>query len=88
LKVEFKSSFAKDLRKIKEQKIKQQVLEIIEQVEKASNLQGISDLKKLQGVDKYFRLKMGEYRIGLVVEQDTVLFVRFLHRKDNYRYFP
>jgi mRNA interferase RelE/StbE len=88
LKVVFKSSFAKDLRKIKEKKIKQQVLDIIQQVEKASNLQGINDLKQLKGFDKYYRLKMGDYRFGLILEQDTLLFVRFLHRKDIYRYFP
>ena len=88
MKVLFKSSFAKDLRKIKEKKIKQQVLGIIQQVEKASDLQDIDDLKKLQSVDKYYRLKMGDYRFGLVLEQDTLLFVRFLHRKDIYRYFP
>jgi mRNA interferase RelE/StbE len=88
LKVEFKSSFAKDLRKIKERKIKQQVLGIIEQVEKARDLQEITEVKKLQGADNYFRLKIGDYRIGLILEQDRVLFVRFLHRKDIYRYFP
>jgi mRNA interferase RelE/StbE len=88
LKVEFKSSFAKDLRKIKERKIRQQVLGIIELVEKASDLQEISKIKKLQGADNYFRIKMGDYRIGLILEQDSVLFVRFLHRKDIYRYFP
>jgi mRNA interferase RelE/StbE len=84
----FKSSFAKGLRKIKEKKIKQQVLDIIQQVEKASDLQGINDLKQLKGVDKYYRLKMGDYRFGLILEQDTLPFVRFLHRKDIYRYFP
>jgi mRNA interferase RelE/StbE len=88
LKVEFKSSFAKDLRKIKERKIRQQVLGIIEQIEKARNLQDIPEVKKLQGADNYFRLKLGDYRIGLILEQDRVLFVRFLHRKDIYRYFP
>jgi mRNA interferase RelE/StbE len=88
LKVEFKSSFAKDLRKIKERKIKHQVLGIIEQVEKARDLQEITEVKKLQGADNYFRLKIGDYRIGLILEQDRVLFVRFLHRKDIYRYFP
>ncbi len=88
MKVEFKSSFAKDLRKIKERKLKQQILGIIGQVENARDLQEITEVKKLQGADNYFRLKLGDYRIGLVLEKDTVLFVRCLHRKDIYRYFP
>lgn len=88
MKVEFKSSFAKDLRKIKERRLKQQILEVIEQIEKAGEIAEISDVKKLQGTDNYLRLKLGDYRLGFVIEKDTIFFVRFLHRKDIYRYFP
>jgi hypothetical protein len=28
------------------------------------------------------------YRLGLYLEQDTVVLVRLLHRKEMYRYFP
>ena len=87
MKVEFKSSFAKDLRKIKDDKIKQQVKEVIERAEKAQDLQAIENIKKLRGNDNYFRIRMGNYRLGLIIEKDKVIFVRFLHRKDIYRYF-
>ena len=46
------------------------------------------NLRKLRGSDRYYRIRVGEYRVGLSVEGDTVTFVRFLHRKDVYRYFP
>jgi mRNA-degrading endonuclease RelE of RelBE toxin-antitoxin system len=41
LKVEFKSSFEKDLRKVQEKKLKAQVREVIERVERAENIQEI-----------------------------------------------
>ena len=88
MKVEFKSSFAKDLKKLKEKDLKAQVRQVIELVEKASSLQEIKDVKKLKGGDRYYRIRIGDYRIGLTLEGDTVTFVRFLHRKDIYTYFP
>lgn len=47
------------------------------------------DLKKLsEGSGEYYRLRVGDYRIGLEVEDEVVVFVRCLHRRDVYRYFP
>ena len=64
------------------------VREIIGLVEQARNLQEVEDIKKLKGSDRYYRIRIGDYRIGLSVEGSIVLFVRFLHRKDIYKYFP
>lgn len=84
----FKRSFAKDLRQIKDKALLKRVREIIEQVELANTLDDISNLRKLQGSSVYYRIRVGDYRIGLLVESGTVTFVRLLHRKDIYRYFP
>ena len=88
MKVEFKSSFAKDLKKVKDKDLKERVKQVIELVEKAKSLQEIKDAKKLKGGDRYYRIRIGDYRVGLTLEGDTVTFVRFLHRKDIYTYFP
>ena len=53
-----------------------------------TELQAIDDLKELSGVEGFFRIHIGEYRIGLFVEGKTVEFVRCLNRRDLYRYFP
>ncbi len=37
---------------------------------------------------RYYRIRVGDYRIGVEVVGDEILFVRILHRKDIYRYFP
>ncbi len=88
MKVEFKASFARDLKKIKDKSLRARVKELIEAVEQAQGLQEIEGLRKLRGDAGYYRIRMGEYRLGLLIEGDTVTFVRFLHRKDIYRYFP
>ena len=88
MKTAFKESFARDLKAVRDKKLAKRVRDVIEAVEQATSLSALPHLKKLKGEHNYFRLKVGEYRIGLVVEGNTVVFVRFLARKDIYRYFP
>lgn len=86
--VQFKASFAKDLRNIKNKDLLNRIREAIEQLEKAQTIQSITNIKKLRGGGNYYRLRVGEHRIGLSLEGDTVTFVRCLDRKEIYRYFP
>jgi len=48
----------------------------------------ISGLKKIRGHKRYYRIKIGGYRIGIEIRENTIVFMRVLHRKDIYRYFP
>jgi mRNA interferase RelE/StbE len=52
------------------------------------HLQEISNLKKLKGDDNTYRIRVGDYRIGFFLEDDTITFARVLHRREFYRYFP
>jgi len=88
VKTAFRESFARDLRGVRNEKLLLRVKESIEAVEKADSLNALPNLKKLKGAKNYFRLKLGDYRIGLALENNTVVFVRFLDRKDIYKYFP
>ena len=84
----FHSSFAKDLRAVKDEDFRDRVAKLIGTVEKAADIGAIPHLKKLRGPGGYYRVRLGEYRIGLVIQADTAAFVRFLHRKEIYRFFP
>ncbi|MGL4377778.1 MAG: type II toxin-antitoxin system RelE family toxin [Microcoleaceae cyanobacterium] len=42
----------------------------------------------MKGDDNAYRLRVGDYRIGFYFDDETITFVRVLHRKDIYRYFP
>jgi len=85
----FKKSFARDLKKRKTDKpLLDRVRQIIKEVEEAQDINGIRNLKKLKAQGNHYRIRMGDYRLGLVIEEDTVCFVRFLHRGEVYTYFP
>ena len=87
--LEFKKSFAKDLKKkANDATLRSRVQEVIQQVDDANRMEGVRNLKKLRAEGNYFRLRLGDYRIGLTIEGDTVCFVRCLHRSEIYRYFP
>ena len=88
MKVDFKKSFLRDLKRVKDIPLRQLVRETIELVERAQRLQEIKHIKKLRASEHHYRIGIGDYRIGLILEDETLIFVRFLHRKDLYRYFP
>lgn len=86
--VEFRKSFEKDLRKIKDEAVLLRIAAVIEEVENADNLGDISNIKKLQAEGDYYRVRVGDYRIGITISNDIIIFVRVLQRKEIYRYFP
>jgi mRNA interferase RelE/StbE len=88
VKTRFLASFARDLRKVRDVSVQEQIRSAILQVEAAEDLRSISHLKKLSGTAAYFRIRVGDYRVGVHIEGDTVTFVRVLPRRDIYRYFP
>jgi mRNA interferase RelE/StbE len=88
MKVIFLESFEKDLKRLKEKKTKKSLLNLIEQIKKCESMLKIKNLKKIKGSQKFYRVKMGDYRVGIKIEEETVTFIRFLHRKEIYRYFP
>ena len=88
MKIAFRDSFAKDLKSVKRKALLKRVKDLIETVEQADTLAEIPNLKKLKGSGNYFRLRLGDYRLGIALENDVVNFVRLLNRKDIYRQFP
>lgn len=85
--VEFRRSFVRDLEKIKDSRLTHRVREVIIAVEGAQALAEITNVRKLRHGESHYRIRVGDYRVGIALEGETVVFVRFLHRKDLYRYF-
>jgi mRNA interferase RelE/StbE len=88
VKIAFRDSFAKDLKNIKDKTVLKRIKELIEAVELSEALSPMPNLKKLKGHEHYYRLRVGDYRIGIALKSDTLIFVRVLNRKDIYKYFP
>jgi mRNA interferase RelE/StbE len=88
MKIQFTSKFYKDIDKIKLKSVKNNILNVIDVVESANKISEIKNLKKIKGHSIAYRIRMGDYRIGLFIENDIVEFGRIAHRKDIYILFP
>ena len=86
----FKPSFIKDFKKLPKN-IKADVRKICsEDFLIAKDLMEIRqvDIKLIKGFKNYFRVRIGDYRIGFKKEDQSVVFMRVKHRKDIYKIFP
>jgi mRNA interferase RelE/StbE len=86
--VRYEKSFARDLKNIREKALLKRVKNVIDEVKNADNIQKISNLKKLKGYETFYRIKFGDYRVGIEITDDEIIFTRFLHRREIYRFFP
>jgi len=88
VKTAYKKRFLKDANNLPEE-IKESILDIVfKQIPEIENVQDINNLKKLSGFKNFYRIRYSGYRIGITVQQDRVVFLRVLHRKDIYKFFP
>jgi mRNA interferase RelE/StbE len=89
MKVEFDKSFLKSLSKIRDKSLFQKIEKIIVNLEKVESLEDIPGIKKLSGFKHYYRIRIGDYRLGIEkLDPKTVVLVIVAHRKDIYKTFP
>ena len=63
----FLKKFSKDLDKIKKPKDLQSILEVIKLVKQAQGFSEVPGTQKLKGYGDAFRIRSGDYRIGVFV---------------------
>lgn len=87
MKVQFLNSFERDLNKASPP-VRHKVADLISQIEAAGSIRQISQVKKLRGFKNAYRIRIGDFRLGLFVHSDLVQLVHLLDRKSIYRVFP
>jgi len=88
MEIKIDKSFQKDTRRIKDKTVLQKVANTIANIQRAKNLDEIKNLKKIKGTTSMYRIRIGDYRLGIFVSESAIEFIRCLHRKDIYKYFP
>jgi mRNA interferase RelE/StbE len=89
LKVEYLQLFLNDLKRLKKQPIYQQIYSLaFDTLPNVNSLQDLSNVKALVGSTNRYRIRIGDYRVGIEINGDTLELFRVLHRKEFYRYFP
>lgn len=89
LEVQYRQAFLKDLKQLKSSTSYQRIYEVAFTTLAAINtLEEISDIKAMKGYSGRYRIRIGDYRIGIEVNGDVIEVMRVLHRREFYRYFP
>jgi mRNA interferase RelE/StbE len=87
--VEFDKSFYKSLDHVSDKKVFKKIESILLEFEIAEQLNKIRNIKKLTGFVAYYRIRIGDYRLGLeLIDKNTVRFLVLAHRKEIYKIFP
>ncbi len=89
MKIRYTKRFSKDLDDIlHDVKLKKRLLDVLERLHQIESLAEINDVRKIQGYEEYYRIRLGDYRLGLKITKSWIEMLRFLHRKDIYKKFP
>lgn len=88
MKIEYKKKFLKELSKLPTEyadTIEQFVFDIFPTYD---NLSEIGKVEKMTGYKDYFKIRFGDYRVGIKKENDTIIIETVKHRREIYKYFP
>ena len=86
--VKIDKRFDKDCEKIKNEPVSDILKEIINHLMEAESTKEVQNLKKLKGFSNIYRIKLSDFRIGLIINKNEIELIRFLPRKDIYKHFP
>ncbi len=81
--------FEKSIYKLRDKTLKRRLLSIIDKVALANSLEEVPNLTPIKGHPGFYRIKFGNYRIGISLENGIVWFLYFGKRdKSTYKNFP
>ena len=86
--VQVQKSFERDISKVTDKKLAAQLKAIILELEISKAPSSIRNMKKMAGKGNYYRIRLGNFRVGLKIESNTIYLLRFMARKEIYKYFP
>lgn len=87
--VEFSKSFDRQTARIKDKNLIKRISVVIRKVMNSNTLNEIPNLKPIAGYPGYYRIRLGKYRLGISLEDNTVWF-HFIGKRDEstYKKFP
>ena len=77
MKVEFRRSFEKDLGKIRDGELLDRIKDAVEGIENAKSVLEVHNVKKLKANGDYYRIRIGDYRIGFTFDEELESIVTY-----------
>ncbi len=88
MELRYHARFNRDLQRLRNPTLAQSIERIIAELKAASSLTEVRGVRRLRGEGRHYRIRIGEHRLGITQDGDTIILRRFLHRSQIYRNFP
>lgn len=85
----YKKTFLKDLAAIPKRHRSRIERLVFDEIPASENIFTDFDIDRMKGYDHYWRIRIGQYRVGIRITGDnTIIFYRVKSREEIYRAFP
>jgi mRNA interferase RelE/StbE len=61
---------------------------VFKELPAAANFSHVKGVENMTGYPHYYKIRFGDYRLGIHYENGSLTVERILHRREIYRYFP
>jgi len=59
-----------------------------EELVSTSSIYEMGKVEKMKGYDGFYKVRFGNYRLGLVIENEIIVVKTVMHRREIYKFFP
>ena len=80
--------FLRDVRQLGSAQIRRRLDRVIQELIEAGNITDVDWVRRLTASGSHYRIRIGDYRLGITVDGETAVLRRFLPRGEIYRRFP
>jgi len=88
MKVEYRKRFLKELALLPQNQRKEVEKFVFEILPEATTLSSVGKVEKMKGYHQFYKVRFGDYRLGLQLIDKLLVVERIAHRKDIYNIFP
>ena len=88
MKITFRKKFLKELANLPAKDRKKIEIFVFEELENCKTINNVKGIEKLTGYTSFYKIRFGDYRVGIRFENDEFTLERVMHRKEIYKFFP
>ena len=86
--VEPSRQFSRDVRRLDSSQIRHRLNRAIQELIEAADVTEVSGIRRLQSEGRHYLVQIGDYQLGITMNDKTAILRRFLPRREIYHYFP
>ncbi len=88
MEIRYHKQFNRDLRRLRNPSVALRVEQLIMELKAASTIREVRSVSRISGSGEHYRIRIGDYRMGITMDGGAAILRRFLPRNEIYRRFP